>query len=1022
MSRFLRLGIAAVSLFLIAVGSAAAAATPTTAITSAGGPLTSIFLGNELSCQVSRSGAMQLYPNTQSPGDCGTFALYDNTLYKPNFAGHGSTATTAALGSVGTPSAPVSQSAVSGSGTSADPYKVVTVVTAGSKLRLTQTDSYVTGNDYWTTNVAVKNLTTSALSTTIERAMDCYLGGSDKGYGFLDAASGGAGCSMSANNNPVGLVEALIPAPGHTVRYLQAKYSDIWTAIAGKGTLPNTCQCGTQIDNGVAVQWPLSLTAQQTQVVSFNTVFDPAGNIPAPPPGLVPPSPTSTPTVDTTTAPTVGTPVTSTPGTWDDSGATETYQWQRCTTTATSSCTDIPGATDPSYTPTSDDVGSYLRLVQTATNTDGTADAASSETPAVVAPPAPVNTAAPTTDTEPVRGSVVHGTAGTWTYATSTSVRWQRCATTSPSSCVDIVGATHLNYTPTSDDVGSYLRLVETATNANGDAERGSALTGAVAALLPANTAAPVAGTAAVRGTELHGTAGTWTDATSTSVRWQRCATTSPSSCVDIVGATHLDYTPTSDDVGSYLRLVETATNADGDAERASALTDAVGALLPANTAAPVAGTAAVRGTELHGTAGAWTDATSTSVRWQRCATTNPSSCVDIAGATHLDYTPTADDVGSHLRLVETATNADGDVERGSALTGAVAGLPPVNTGTPSVSTTGPAREGATVTGDISTWTDAGTYTYRWQRCATTDPSSCVDIPNATGTSYTPTAADAGSAVRFVVTATNTYGSTTVYSPIGGHVLPAPPKVVVTPGTSQSGGSGGSHDGGAGTAGGTGDGTLANVRTAVGQALTANPGTFAGATSVRFYFQRCLTDDESSCVDIPGATGTSYTPTAGDVGYHLRMVAEASNPGGTVTIATGMTKVVEVVATPAPAAVDAPATSAPAPEAAAPSTAAPAMCISRRSVTLHWRTPRGQRVVSYTVTLNGARYATLPGKRGGVNVRMNGRPKQLVVVRVTARTASGARYATTRRYRTCAGNLRGAPLKTLSLSRVSAHR
>jgi len=926
MSRFLRLGIAAVSLFLIAVGSAAAAATPTTAITSAGGPLTSIFLGNELSCQVSRSGAMQLYPNTQSPGDCGTFALYDNTLYKPNFAGHGSTATTAALGSVGTPSAPVSQSAVSGSGTSADPYKVVTVVTAGSKLRLTQTDSYVTGNDYWTTNVAVKNLTTSALSTTIERAMDCYLGGSDKGYGFLDAASGGAGCSMSANNNPVGLVEALIPAPGHTVRYLQAKYSDIWTAIAGKGTLPNTCQCGTQIDNGVAVQWPLSLTAQQTQVVSFNTVFDPAGNIPAPPPGLVPPSPTSTPTVDTTTAPTVGTPVTSTPGTWDDSGATETYQWQRCTTTATSSCTDIPGATDPSYTPTSDDVGSYLRLVQTATNTDGTADAASSETPAVVAPPAPVNTAAPTTDTEPVRGSVVHGTAGTWTYATSTSVRWQRCATTSPSSCVDIVGATHLNYTPTSDDVGSYLRLVETATNANGDAERGSALTGAVAALLPANTAAPVAGTAAVRGTELHGTAGTWTDATSTSVRWQRCATT------------------------------------------------------------------------------------------------NPSSCVDIAGATHLDYTPTADDVGSHLRLVETATNADGDVERGSALTGAVAGLPPVNTGTPSVSTTGPAREGATVTGDISTWTDAGTYTYRWQRCATTDPSSCVDIPNATGTSYTPTAADAGSAVRFVVTATNTYGSTTVYSPIGGHVLPAPPKVVVTPGTSQSGGSGGSHDGGAGTAGGTGDGTLANVRTAVGQALTANPGTFAGATSVRFYFQRCLTDDESSCVDIPGATGTSYTPTAGDVGYHLRMVAEASNPGGTVTIATGMTKVVEVVATPAPAAVDAPATSAPAPEAAAPSTAAPAMCISRRSVTLHWRTPRGQRVVSYTVTLNGARYATLPGKRGGVNVRMNGRPKQLVVVRVTARTASGARYATTRRYRTCAGNLRGAPLKTLSLSRVSAHR
>jgi hypothetical protein len=419
--------LSALALLMLALTASAGAATPSTTITSAGGPLNKVFLGNELSCQVERAGGKQLYPNSIAPGDCGTFALYDNTLYKPNFAAHGATATA----NLGTSPllTPVSQSAVSGAGTAVNPYKVVTVVTAGAKLRLTQTDTYVTGNDFWTTDVAVKNLTTAPLSATVERAMDCFLGGTDEGYGFVDAVSGGAGCSASANNSPVGLVEALIPAPGHAVRYYQNVYSSVWTAIGGKGTLPNTCVCTSSIDNGVAVQWPLSLTAQQTQVVSFNTVFDPAGNIPAPPPGLVPPSPTSTPTLDTTTPPTTGTPFPATPGTWDDPTATTTLQWQRCATTATSSCTDIPGAHGPSYTPGTEDVGTRLRLVQTATNADGTADVASPLTAAVEGVP-PVMTSAPSTSTTGVarEGVAVTGDRGTWTGATSYTYIWQRCA------------------------------------------------------------------------------------------------------------------------------------------------------------------------------------------------------------------------------------------------------------------------------------------------------------------------------------------------------------------------------------------------------------------------------------------------------------------------------------------------------------------------------------------------------------------------------------------------------------------
>jgi hypothetical protein len=44
-------------------------------------------------------------------------------------------------------------------------------------------------------------------------------------------------------------------------------------------------------------------------------------------------------------------------------GITSTYQWQRCTTSDTTSCADITGATSATYTAGADDVGKYLRTV-----------------------------------------------------------------------------------------------------------------------------------------------------------------------------------------------------------------------------------------------------------------------------------------------------------------------------------------------------------------------------------------------------------------------------------------------------------------------------------------------------------------------------------------------------------------------------------------------------------------------------------------------------------------------------------
>lgn len=84
---------------------------------------------------------------------------------------------------------------------------------------------------------------------------------------------------------------------------------------------------------------------------------------------------------------TVGEELSTTNGTWVASGnltghtnSGYAYQWQRCTTTSPSSCTDIGSATASTYTLVSGDSGKYIRVVVTATNDGGTTLQGSTET------------------------------------------------------------------------------------------------------------------------------------------------------------------------------------------------------------------------------------------------------------------------------------------------------------------------------------------------------------------------------------------------------------------------------------------------------------------------------------------------------------------------------------------------------------------------------------------------------------------------------------------------------------------
>ena len=94
--------------------------------------------------------------------------------------------------------------------------------------------------------------------------------------------------------------------------------------------------------------------------------------------------------------------------------------------------------------------------------------------------------------------------------------------------------------------------------------------------------------------------------------------------------------------------------------------------------------------------------------------------------------------------------------------------------------------------------------------------------------------------------------------------------------------------------------------------------------------------------------------------------------------------------------------------AVATATAAPSLglpsarrCVSRRRFRIRLRAPRGERLGSVRVYVNGRRVRSLSGRRLGMPVDLRGLPRGTVRVKLVARLRSGRRVVAQRRYRTC---------------------
>lgn len=172
---------------------------------------------------------------------------------------------------------------------------------------------------------------------------------------------------------------------------------------------------------------------------------------------------------------------------------------------------------------------------------------------------------------------------------------------------------------------------------------------------------------------------------------------------------------------------------------------NALTALAPVNTVAPLVTGGPLIGQTLSCSTGSWTGipVITFGYQWRRNGT-------PIGGATLNTYLLVVADDGNTIDCLVTATNGAGPISHPS--NGIVAGTVPVNTVAPVVSGTG--TVGSTLSTTNGTWTGTPIigFTYQWRRNGT-------PIGGATANTYLLTGADASTNVDCVVTGANAFGS-----------------------------------------------------------------------------------------------------------------------------------------------------------------------------------------------------------------------------------------------------------------------
>jgi hypothetical protein len=277
----------------------------------------------------------------------------------------------------------------------------------------------------------------------------------------------------------------------------------------------------------------------------------------------------------------------------------------------------------------------------------------------------------------------------------------------------------------------------------------------------------------------------------------------------------------------------------------------------PSNTVAPVISGALQAGSTLTVGPGRWSSEPITYLyTWSRCDATG-NACVTVANRSST-YIVSPLDAGSTLEATVTAGNALG-TGTVSVLTAVVSTVAPANLSLPSI--VGRVAAASTLAISPGRWSGSLPQTASYQWIVLTLVSGTWTPGATVGTSSTLTvpASAVGDKLDVKVTMTNAAGSATATSKLTDLVADGPPVNTALP--AFSGGF------------------------AAGSALSASAGSWTGPpTSLAYVWARCDPSGRT-CAGLSAAgPGSSYTPTALDIGRTLKVTVTARNLFGATSV------------------------------------------------------------------------------------------------------------------------------------------
>jgi hypothetical protein len=290
----------------------------------------------------------------------------------------------------------------------------------------------------------------------------------------------------------------------------------------------------------------------------------------------------------------------------------------------------------------------------------------------------------------------------------------------------------------------------------------------------------------------------------------------------------------------------------------------------PVATSRPTVTGALRVGARLTAKPGTWTGrgTIAYAYQWSRCDA-NGAHCSSIHGATRGSYVEVRGDAGHTLALTVRATDSTGTAAGYAPLAGLVAALHARVAATAQPSLDGEAIVAQPLTVEPPVWsTAAGAPTYRWLRC-NANGRSCSPIVGAHADTYTAVADDVGRVLVAVVSASKQ----SALSAASAVVRTAPGPVAVGRPTIV--------------------GTLEQ-----GKRLIGGAGTWTGSGAISYAYQWSRCDARGAhCSTIRGATRTTYTQVAADVGQTLALTVRAADATGSAAAYSSLAGVVAASST-----------------------------------------------------------------------------------------------------------------------------